>query len=71
MKETAVSEHPSDEKMQDHPVEPTGHPAVDDVIASLSDLESRSVAEHVAVFESAHDRLRGALSEAASDPAGS
>lgn len=41
--------------------EPTGHPAVDEVLASLEGLEDRPVGEHAAVFESAHDRLRAAL----------
>ncbi len=42
----------------------TGHPVVDEVLASMAGLEDRPAAEHVAVFEAAHDRLRGALSEA-------
>jgi hypothetical protein len=44
--------------------ERTGHPDVDAVIASLDGLEGRPVSEHVAVFESAHDRLRAALADA-------
>lgn len=39
----------------------TGHPAVDAVLASLADLESRPVSEHVGVFERAHESLRSAL----------
>jgi hypothetical protein len=50
---------------------PTGHPDVDDVVASLRDLDGRPVSEHVAVFEAAHDRLRGALADAGDDPSGS
>jgi hypothetical protein len=42
----------------------TGHPVVDEVLASLVDLDGRPAAEHVAVFESAQDRLREALSDA-------
>jgi hypothetical protein len=42
----------------------TGHPVVDEVLASMAGLEDRPAGEHVAVFEAAHDRLRGALSEA-------
>jgi hypothetical protein len=57
-----VSEHPSPE--------PTGHPDVDAVVASLGELDGRPVAEHVAVFESAHDRLRSALADAGNDIAG-
>ena len=49
------------------PVQPTGHPVVDDVVASLAGLEDRPVSEHVGVFESAHDRLRGALADAGDD----
>jgi hypothetical protein len=46
----------------------TGHAGVDAVLISLADLEDRPVAEHVAVFESAHVRLREALAQAADDP---
>jgi hypothetical protein len=46
---------------------PTGHPAVDEVLRSLDELEGRPVDEHVAAFEEAHDRLRRALSGAADD----
>ena len=48
----------------------TGHPEVDAVLASLADLDGRPVAEHVSVFEDAHDRLRGALADAGNDPSG-
>lgn len=41
----------------------TGHPLVDEVLVSLDALEQRPVAEHVAVFESAHLRLREALAD--------
>ena len=41
--------------------EPTGHPTVDEVVASLEELEGKPVDQHVAVFESAHDRLREVL----------
>lgn len=44
--------------------EPTGNEVVDSVLASLAGLDGVPVAERVAVFESAHDRLRGALAEA-------
>lgn len=78
-----MSEHFSDD-FSDHPqdqpgpegdgpaaVESTGHPDVDDVIGSLNDLDDRPVDEHVAVFETAHDRLRSALADAGNDPSGS
>jgi hypothetical protein len=58
---------PEDERA-DGP-ESTGHPAVDEVLRSLEDLESRPVDEHVAAFEEAHDRLRRALSDAGDDEA--
>ena len=45
----------------------TGHPAVDEVLRSLDDLEGRPVDEHVATFEKAHEELRRALSSAGED----
>ncbi|MDO7866745.1 hypothetical protein [Nocardioides jiangxiensis] len=39
----------------------TGHGSVDGVIASLGQLAELPVDEHVAVFERAHEQLRGAL----------
>lgn len=50
-------------------VQPTGHPAVDEVLRSLDELDGRPVDEHVAIFEQAHDRLRQALSGATDDDA--
>lgn len=41
--------------------ERTGVPAVDEVLDEVAALSERPVAEHVAVFESAHERLRRAL----------
>ncbi len=43
---------------------PTGNDVVDRVLDSLDALEDAPVAEHVAVFEAAHDQLRGALADA-------
>ena len=43
------------------PPRDTGVAEVDAVLASLDGLADRPVAEHVAVFEQAHDRLRRAL----------
>lgn len=43
------------------PAPETGHGAVDGVIASLAGLAELPVDEHVAVFEHAHEQLRGAL----------
>ncbi len=51
-----------------HPVDGTGHPAVDAVLASLEGLDDKPVREHVAVFESAHEQLRRALDEADDEP---
>lgn len=70
-----MSEHPD----EDAPVETaeaeeparisTGHPAVDEVLRSLDELDGRPVDEHVAAFEEAHDSLRRALSDASDDEA--
>lgn len=46
----------------------TGHPAVDQVLASLEGLAERPVEEHAAVFEAAHDALRAALSDVDGPP---
>lgn len=43
------------------PAAQTGHGVVDAVIASVADLADTPVEEHVAVFERAHEQLRGAL----------
>jgi hypothetical protein len=51
------------------PAEHTGNPVVDSVLDSLRELDQLPVSEHVAVFEAAHDRLRGALSDAGDPPA--
>lgn len=40
----------------------TGNPQVDAALRSLDTLADRPVAEHVAVFETAHASLRDALS---------
>jgi nitrogenase molybdenum-iron protein alpha/beta subunit len=42
-------------------VEPTGIEAVDRVLAEVAALADRPVAEHVQVFEHAHEQLRRAL----------
>lgn len=46
----------------------TGSVEVDGVLADLAALEGRPVAEHVAVFEDAHRRLRRALDPASAGP---
>ena len=50
-------------------VERTGNPAIDSVLASLDSLADIPVADHVAVFEAAHDQLRSALAGAGDSPA--
>lgn len=49
--------------------EHTGNPVVDSVLDSLRELDNVPVSEHVAVFEAAHERLRGALTDAGDPPA--
>lgn len=46
------------------PAEQTGRGDVDAVIASLTGLDDLPVAEHVAVFEQAHESLRRTLAGA-------
>lgn len=72
---------PQDDHLDDGPdlsaaapaaeVEHTGNPVVDSVLDSLRELDQVPVSEHVAVFEAAHDRLRGALADAGEPPAAS
>ena len=50
--------------MNEQPTDRTGHPQVDAVIDSMDTLEALPVAEHVTVFENAHETLRGALADA-------
>jgi hypothetical protein len=47
----------------------TGNVTVDAVLASMEGLDDAPVAEHVAVFEHAHEQLRAALDGAAGEPA--
>jgi hypothetical protein len=42
----------------------TGNPDVDAVLASLEQLDDAAVADHVAIFEAAHEGLQAALSDA-------
>jgi hypothetical protein len=48
-------------------LETTGNETVDRVLGSFEGLEGTPVNEHVAVFESAHEQLRSALSDAGND----
>ena len=52
------------EKPGDFLAGPTGHSGVDEVIASLDELDALPASDHVAVFEAAHAGLRDALSRA-------
>jgi hypothetical protein len=45
----------------------TGNPRVDAVVESVSTLDELPVAEHVAVFEQAHESLRRTLAGAGTD----
>lgn len=48
--------------------EPTGHPAVDEVLRSMERLDERPLAEHVAAFEEAHETLRRSLADGDAGP---
>ncbi|WP_426244767.1 hypothetical protein [Nocardioides sp. LHG3406-4] len=54
-----MSEHANDPA--DAAEQAPGDQAVDRVLASLSGLDEAPVAEHVPVFEAAHEQLRRAL----------
>lgn len=62
------------EQTPDHSPTPhagsTGNETVDAVLESLEQLDGLPAAEHVAVYEAAHDRLRGALSDAGDESRG-
>jgi len=61
--------HPDRSAAAPSRAEHTGNPVVDSVLDSLEELDRLPPAEHVAVFEAAHERLRGALSDAGEPPA--
>lgn len=48
--------------MTDAHTEPTGNDIVDQVVASLQELDDAPVTEHLPIFEAAHEHLRAALS---------
>ena len=59
-----------EEPATDAEVEGTGNADVDAVVASLTALDDLPVADHVAVFEQAHETLRRTLAGAGrEDPA--
>ena len=51
-------------QMPDFVPDPTGHAGVDEVLGDLRSLSADAPAEHVAVFERAHETLRSALADA-------
>jgi hypothetical protein len=53
-----------------HQPESLGDPRVDEAVDRLDDLSQRPVGDHVAVFDDIHNRLRGALEDAAVDQPG-
>ncbi len=79
--EAALDEAPFDDDVADEgpsaghgqpfDFERTGNDVVDSVLASLAGLDGVPVAERVGIFESAHDRLRGALADAGGSSNGS
>jgi hypothetical protein len=61
-------EQPRPERAPDDtPRTRTGNAEVDSVLDSLDALEAAPLSEHVAVFEAAHEKLRGALADAGND----
>ena len=67
---TAVSENfdeAVDLPANDDGHQPTGNAEVDAVVESLERLEGTPVSDHIAVFEAAHEKLRGALADAGTD----
>ena len=58
---------PTPARMANRGGQEAGHAEVDDVLGTLSGLDEAPVSEHVAVFESAHERLRAALADAGND----
>lgn len=62
--EQVEQEYDADRRDRPEEAQPTGEPAVDAVLASLERLHELPVAEHVAVYESAHSALREALNRA-------
>jgi hypothetical protein len=67
----AAGADPDLSAVAERPVEHTGNPVVDSVLDSLRELDALPPSEHVAVFEAAHERLRGALADAGEPPADS
>jgi hypothetical protein len=62
-----MSEFHDEVVVEPHAVEMTGEAEVDAIVSSLTSLDDLSVAEHVAVFEQAHESLRRTLAGAGQD----
>ena len=60
-------EEPTADPVVEVEVEGTGNADVDAVVGSLAALDDLPVAEHVAVFEQAHESLRRTLAGAGQD----
>lgn len=59
-----MTEQPLEDHDHDRAADPalrTGNPRVDAVLDSLTALDEQPLAEHVTVFETAHEQLRAAL----------
>jgi len=70
MSEPGEEFEPLDNPRADAPVEGTGAAEVDAVVESLNELDAIPVADHVRVFEEAHESLRRTLAGAGqNDPA--
>lgn len=66
--EISADATPVGQEAQSSAAERTGNPSVDEVLASLDTLDGTPVAEQVAVFEAAHEKLRAALADAGNEP---
>ena len=64
------TELPEDAGIADTGIPGTGDPRVDGALAGLRGLAGRPVAEHPAVFEQVHQRLREVLGELDGRPPG-
>ena len=62
-----VAPEPAGAHAAEPAVEMTGHPRVDGVLASLDQVADLPGADQVAVYESAHEALRAALTDAGSN----
>ena len=61
---------PRVESTADSTTESTGHPAVDQVLERLAELDDVPVDQHVSIFDAVHRDLRDALVAASDDQPG-